>query len=226
VNIGGLTVREKAETFWTPKTYELALEFEIKHFVFGNLDYGLRKGNYDPKYRTGPYDGKGRTVEWLLHQHSINNGKPFYHMKITILTTSPYIEITIAAGTPMAPQVEKGEKGGDVVFWRVPLTEEGAVLHVLLGDCAFYVHWLFDHPERADGIDLEVAVEHAHYTDLAAAFQKMTGNKAGFIDTLFEEYWTSGPLSPRAVGPAGIEAEMSDPGTMIVKDNFTGFLNL
>ncbi|KAK5956047.1 hypothetical protein OHC33_002620 [Knufia fluminis] len=226
INIDGFTVGEKAEMFWTMRVYELAVELGVSIFVFGNLDYGLRKGGYDPKYRTGHYDGKGRMADWLLHQHSVNRGKPFYHMKVAVFTTGPYIEMAVAAGTPMTPRFEQDEKGEDVVVWRVPLTEKGAVVHVSLADCAFYVRWLFDHPERADGMDLEVAIEHVHYTELAAAFQKVTGHKARFIDTSFEEYWASGPLSARAVKAAGVDADMTDPGTMNVKDNFTGFWNL
>ena len=66
--------------------------------------------------------------------------------------------------------------------WRVPLGE-GAVPHVSLEDCGYYVRWLFDHPERANGMDLEVAIDHAAYADLAAAFEKVTGHPARYIDT-------------------------------------------
>ncbi|KAK0387944.1 hypothetical protein NLU13_4188 [Sarocladium strictum] len=225
LNIDGFTVGEKAETFWTMRIYELAVEYKIKHFIFGNLDYGLRKGGYQAKYRTGHYDGKGRMADWLLAQHRLNRGLPFYDMSLAIFTTGPYIEMTLSQGTPMAPVVEADDNGEEVVMWKVPLTENGAVVHVSLDDCAYYVRWLFDHPEY-DGLDLEVAVEHVHYAELAAAFERVTGCKAKFVDISMEEYWATGPMAARASAPAGYTADINESGTLSVKDNFTGFWNV
>lgn len=42
------------------RLYELARAADIKFYVWANLDYALKKGNYDPKFHTGHYDGKGR----------------------------------------------------------------------------------------------------------------------------------------------------------------------
>ncbi|KAL4725697.1 hypothetical protein ACLX1H_007848 [Fusarium chlamydosporum] len=224
LNIDGFTVGEKVEMFWTMRIYELAVEYKIKHFVFGNLDYGLRKGGYDKKYRTGHYDGKGRMADWLLAQHRINKGHAFYNMAMAIFTTGPYIEMAIATGTPMSPSINT-ENGQDVVTWQVPLTDEGAVVHVSLEDCAYYVRWLFDHPEE-DGIDLEVAIEHVGYADLAKAFERVTGCKARFRDVSLEEYWDNRPMGGRAAAAAGLEADVMEPGTLTVKENFTGFWNL
>lgn len=225
VNIDGFTIGEKAEMFWTMRIYELSVQHGIKHFIFGNLDYGLRKGGYDDKYRTGHYDAKGRTAQWLLGQHALNRAEPYYDMKMGIFTTGPYMEMTISVGTPMTPSVETDDAGREVVVWRVPLTDRGAVVHVSLDDCAHYVRWMFDHPER-DGIDLEVAIDHIHYGDLAAAFERVTGCRARFVDTAPEEYWRTGPLSARGDRAAGVEADMAEPGTLSVRENFTGFWNL
>ena len=141
-------------------------------------------------------------------------------MGAAVFTTGPYIEMVISAGTPMTPTVENG-----VVTWRVPLGE-GAVPHVALEDCGFYVRWLFDHPERANGMDLEVAIDHIGYADLAAAFEKITGHPAQYIDTDLEDYWRNGPQSARADRPAGYNADPNDKSTMSTRDNFTGFWNL
>jgi nucleoside-diphosphate-sugar epimerase len=225
LNIDGFTVGEKVETFWTMRIYELAVQYKIKHFIFANLDYGLRKGGYQDKYRTGHYDGKGRMADWLLDQHRLNGGKPFYDMTLAVFTTGPYIEMSLAPATPMAPRIETDESGEEIVVWKVPLTEQGAVVHVSLQDCAHYVRWLFDNPDQ-DGIDLEVAIDHVHYADLAAAFERVTGFKAKFVDVSFEEYWTTGPMAARAAAPAGYTADINEPGTLSVKDNFTGFWNL
>lgn len=84
--------------------------------------------------------------------------------------------MTVAAAIIMVPKVENG-----VVTWRVPLGK-GAVPHVALDDCEYYARWLFDHPERSDGMNLEVAIAHIPYADLAAAFQTVTGKPAQYID--------------------------------------------
>ena len=120
----------------------------------------------------------------------------------------------------MTPTVEDG-----VLTWRVPLGE-GAVPHVSLEDCGYYVRWLFDHPERANGMDLEVAIDHVTYADLAAAFEKVTGHPARYIDTDLDTYWRSGPLRAVADTPAGYNADPNDKSTMSIRDNFTGFWNL
>ncbi|EGU87738.1 hypothetical protein FOXB_01742 [Fusarium oxysporum f. sp. conglutinans Fo5176] len=49
-----------------------------------------------------------------------------------------------------------------LITWRIPLGQ-GAIVHVSLDDCEYYVYWLFDYPERSDGIDLEVAIDRIPY---------------------------------------------------------------
>ena len=216
VNIDGFNTGEKSEMYWAIRSYEIAIEEGIKVFVYGNLDYGLKKSGYDSRFRTGHYDGKGRVGEWILLQNQVNRDR----MGAAVFTTGPYIEMAISPGTPMTPIVEDG-----VLTWRVPLGE-GAVPHVSLEDCGYYVRWLFDHPERANGMNLEVAVDHIAYADLAAAFEKVTGHPARYIDTELDTYWRTGPLSAIADTPAGYNADPNDKSTMSVRDNFTGFWNL
>lgn len=126
----------------------------------------------------------------------------------------------------MVAKVEKDAQGDDVLTWRVPLTPEGAIPHIALDDCGYYVRWLFEHPQEADGLDLEVAVEHVHYADLAKAFAKATGHKARFIDTDWDSYWAEGSLAPGADRPAGLQADLKDPATMTLRQNFTAWWNL
>jgi hypothetical protein len=75
-------------------------------------------------------------------------------------------------------------------------------------------------------MNLEVAVDHIAYADLAAAFEKVTGHPARYIDTDLDTYWRNGPLSAIADTPAGYNADPNDKSTMSVRDNFTGFWNL
>jgi hypothetical protein len=216
VNIDGFNCGEKTETFWAIRAYELAIEEGIRFFVYGNLDYVYKKAGYDPKFRTGHYDGKGRIGEWILDQNQANRDR----MGAAVFTTGPYMEMTIALGSPMMPTVEDG-----VVTWRVPLGD-GAVVHVSLEDCGTYVRWLFDNPDRSNGMDLEVAIDHIHYADMARAFEKVTGHPAQYIDTDIETFWREGTQSRFADQRSAYNADPGDPATMTFRQNFTGFWNM
>ena len=216
INIDGFNSGEKTEMYWAIRAYELALEAGIKFFVYGNLDYGYKKSGYDPKFRCGHYDGKGRIAEWVLYQTQFNHDR----MKASVLTTGPYIDMTIANVTPMTPTVKDG-----IVTWRVPLGS-GAVPHVSLEDCGYYARWLFDNIDKANGLDLEVAIEHVHYEDLARAFEVVTGHPARFIDVDLDTYWATGAMSMIANLGSGYNSDPSDPAFMTIRQNFTGFWNL
>jgi hypothetical protein len=214
VNIDGFNTGEKTEMYWAIRCYEIALEEGVKFFVYGNLDYTLKKAGYDSRFRCGHYDGKGRIGEWILFQNQVNRDR----MGAALFTSGPYMEMAFSSRTPMTPTVEDG-----VVTWRVPLGD-GAVVHVALEDCGYYVRWLFDSPGRASGMDLEVAIEHVKYADLAAAFERVTGRPAQYIDTDLDAYF-SGALKAAADLPAGYNADPNDKSTMSFLDNFTGFWN-
>jgi NmrA-like family len=216
INIDGFNTGEKTETYWAIRSYEIAIEEGIKFFVYGNVDYALKKAGYDSRFRAGHLDGKARVGEWILFQNQVNSDR----MGAAVFTTGPYIDMVISPLTPLTPTVENG-----VVTWRVPLGE-GAVPHVAIEDCGYYVRWLFDHPERSNGMDLEVAIDHIIYADLVAAFAKVTGHPAQYIDTDLDTYWNGGPFKDIADTPAGYNADPSDKSTMTVQDNFTGWWNL
>ncbi|KAJ5620596.1 NmrA-like family protein [Penicillium lagena] len=236
VNIDGFNCGEKAEMFWGIRAYEIAISIGLKFYVWGNLDYGLKKGNWDPQFRCGHYDGKGRVGEWIL-QH------PTPHMGVALFTTGPYIDMALSPLTIMSPRIIDG-----VVTWSVPLGD-GEIAHVALSDCGIYVRWLFDNTDRANGLDLEVAISHMSYSDIAAAFTKVTGRPARYIDVPFSEYFEgfSGRESVLDVlkiphmslmsklrfglgfstkRPSSYNADPADPATLTFEKNFTGFWNL
>ncbi|UGV28455.1 NmrA family protein [Rhodopseudomonas boonkerdii] len=213
MNLDGFNAGEKTEMYWAIRAYEIALEERIKFFVYGNLDYTLKKAGYNSAFRTGHYDGKGRIGEWILSQSRSGSSD----MGAALFTSGPYIEMAFSGGTPMTPRMEDG-----VLTWRVPLGD-GAVVHVALEDCAYYVRWLFDNPERSNGMDLEVAIEHVRYADLAAAFERVTGCPARYVDTDITAYFA--PMQAIAAQPAGYNADPTDKSTMSFQENFTGFWN-
>jgi uncharacterized protein YbjT (DUF2867 family) len=178
VNIDGFNTGEKTEIYWAIRAYEIALEEGVKFFVYGNLDYVLKKGNYDSKLRSGHYDGKGRIGEWILTQNQHNRDR----MGAAVFTTGPYIEMAIASATIMTPSIEDG-----VVTWRVPLGN-GAVHHVAFDDLGYYVRWLFDNQERSNGMDLEIGIAPITYSELAEAFERVSGHPAQYIDTPLDVY--------------------------------------
>lgn len=216
INIDGFNSGEKTEMFWTIRAYELAIAEGIQFFVLGNLDYVGKKSGYRPEFRAGHYDGKGRIGEWILQQTKANpNG-----MGAALFTTGPYIEMTISKATLMTPSIENG-----VATWRAPLAD-GAVMHVSLDDCEYYVRWLFDNRERSNGMDLEVGIDHMTYDELAAAFSKVTGHPAKFINMTMEQYWNIPQMAALAPAPSGFNADLNDPAAMTIKQNFTGFWNI
>jgi hypothetical protein len=83
----------------------------------------------------------------------------------------------------MTPTVEDG-----VVTWHMSLGKESMV-YVSLNDYEYYVRWIFDHPERASCMELEVAIAHILYAELATAFEKVTGYLAMYINTSLKDYW-------------------------------------
>jgi len=76
-------------------------------------------------------------------------------------------------------------------------------------------------------MDLEVAIDHIRYDDLAAAFEKVSGHPARYIDISMEEYWETGAMASRADLPSGYNSDLkNDPAAVSIRDNFTGFWNL
>ena len=217
VNIDGFNCGEKAEIYWGIRSYEIALDCGVQFFVWGNLDFVLKESGYDPRFRTGHYDGKGRVGDWILTQ---NKAAQSTKMGAALFTTGPYIQMVIAKQTPMAPEIIDG-----VLTWRVPLGK-GAVTHVALDDCGYYVKWLFDNHKSAAGLDLKVGIAHIDYDDLAKAFTKVTGVPARYEDISLEDYWAAPVRSSTAKRPAAHNSDPSDPATMTFQQNFTGFWNM
>ena len=154
--------------------------------------------------------------EWILFQNQDNSDR----MGAAVFTSGPYIEM---ASSPLAAMTTIVEDG--VVTWRVPLGQ-GAIPHVAHEDCGYPARWILDHPERSNGMNLEVAIAHMTYTDIAEAFQKVTGHPAQYIDTDLDPYW-NGPLKGLADLPAGYNADPNDKSTVrLPRQLHTGFWNV
>lgn len=62
VNTNGFNLGEKSEIYWGIRIFEIAIEEGVKHYVWGSLDYALKKGKWNGKYHCGHYDAKGRVA--------------------------------------------------------------------------------------------------------------------------------------------------------------------
>ncbi|KAI1120937.1 hypothetical protein F5Y10DRAFT_289123 [Nemania abortiva] len=219
VNIDGFNSGEKSEIFWTIRAWELAIEEGVQFFVLGNLDYAYKKSGFRPQFHAGHYDGKGRVGDFILAQNKDTEFRNLVKMRSALFTTGPYIEMTLGKQTPFAPVVEN-----DTAVWRVPLAE-GAVPFTALDDCGYYVKYLFDHPDEADGLNLAVALDHVTFTEYTRAFTAVTGHPARWDDVELNKH-IENTFGPQVDLPAGYNADPADPATMTLRQNFTAFFEL
>jgi hypothetical protein len=210
-NTNGFAIGEKAEDFWGMRLYELAREFEVKHFVYGGLKYASKLGDFDPKYRTGHLDGKGKVVEYLKSQATKS-------MAWSALTSCLYME---GLSEMLAPH--PSPHNPDTWIFAVPLGGAKCPL-IHLDDYGKYTRWILDNPNQSNGIELHGATEDIAWKDLATALSEVTGKKAVYKDVTIEEYFQLGIfLDPEAK----IESSggQEDSTFFSVRENFTGFWN-
>ncbi|KAK5652259.1 hypothetical protein OQA88_10607 [Cercophora sp. LCS_1] len=229
INIDGFATGEALEMFFTTRCYEIAVECGVKFYVHGNIDFYYKLSGYNPAYRCGHGDAKGRIWESIAARGAADKvARGEWAMRVAALTTGPYMDMALSAFTPVSPAIERDEQTGEeVVTWRLPLTENGAIAHTSLDDLEYYARWLFDHhgDEEVDGMNLEVGIDHIHYRDVAKAFEKVTGRKAKFVDVDLETYFSEGGFSKIAELPTGYMVSKDSLAAMSVKENFTGWWN-
>jgi uncharacterized protein YbjT (DUF2867 family) len=210
VNLDGFAIGEIKETYCGMRLFEIAIEVGVKHYVFGSLDYLLKKGGYNTKYRCGHYDAKGRVGEFILRERPKS-------MAVSNLTSGPYMEmlydgmfvpITLKDGTLLFPH--------PMGNGRVPM--------IHLDDLGRYARWLFDHPEESDGMDLEIATQHVGWHYLVDCVQRVTGKKAVFKDVdqaeYFEKYSGRSATTPAAWAQTEREPAL---GGQTFWENFSGW---
>ncbi|KAK8016248.1 hypothetical protein PG993_014437 [Apiospora rasikravindrae] len=124
VNIDGFNNGEKTEIFWTMRAYELAAEAGVEMFVYGALDYYLKKAGYDSAFRTGHADAKGRMADWILAQtreDASSDGSS--KMKAGCITPSWMKSTLTASGAPRSGSAWRsrghGGLGQDTLCERV-----------------------------------------------------------------------------------------------------------
>ncbi|KAF8585889.1 NAD(P)-binding protein [Ramaria rubella] len=178
VNTDGFTVGEQAEIFAGMRIFEIAKQQGIKHYVWGNLDYALKKGGYDQQYRCEHYDGKGRIAEWLKAQPSEESGLTW-----SVLTSGPYMDMLLFH--MFGPLNKRSD--GTLVF--ASPVGDGHVPMVSLKDLGFFARYIFDHPHETSAQDLEIVSECVGWDHLVSTFVKVTGQKAVFVRQTLPEWF-------------------------------------
>ncbi|KAI0260672.1 nmrA-family protein [Gloeopeniophorella convolvens] len=169
INVDGFTVGEQREIYAGLRIFELAKQTPtLRHYVWSNLDYNLKKGGYNQKYRCEHYDAKGRVAEWMTAQPSVVSDT---EMSWSVVTTGPYMEML---NIMMFGPTRRAD--GTFVF-HSPIGD-GHVPMIALADLGFFARWTFDHRAETSARDLEVASEMVGWEALVAAFVRVTGQPA------------------------------------------------
>src|SRR5882757_3133035 len=90
-----------------------------------------------------------------------------------------------------------------------------------LDDVGVFVKWIFDHPEKSTGINLEMATDQVSFSDITSTFSRVTGRKGVHRVISFEEYLPKKEPYPNA--PANWATGLPDGATMTWRENFTAW---
>ncbi|KAF3394185.1 NmrA-like family domain-containing protein 1 [Penicillium rolfsii] len=210
VNLDGFTIGEKSELFYGVRAYEIARHHGVKHYIFANTDYALRKAGWDEQYHWGHNDAKGRVADLILSHGQAG-------MKTSILTTGPYMDMLFDGMF-----VPKEQADGSFV-WENPAAD-GKIPLIALDDVGAYSLWMFDNPAESAGLDLEVATDQVNFTEIAATFTKVTGKQGIHRRIPLEEYLVKAEPYPGAYSNWAIKPDVPrDESVMTWRQNFTAW---
>ncbi|USP74818.1 uncharacterized protein yc1106_02092 [Curvularia clavata] len=210
VNMDGFTLGEKSELFYGIRAYEIARHHGVKHFVWANTDYAVKKAGWDEKYHWGHNDAKGRIGDLIL-----SHGQET--MKTSLLTTGPYMDMLFDGMF-----VPKEQADGSFV-WANP-ARNGKIPLIALDDVGVYSLWLFDNPSESAGLDLEVATEQVSFAQIVDTFTQVTGKKAAHVYVPLEDYLPAAEPYPNAWAnwAAGSDV-VRDESSMTWRQNFAAW---
>jgi uncharacterized protein YbjT (DUF2867 family) len=213
VNLNSWALGIKNEIYWGIRTFEIAVQSGVRHYIWSSLDNYFHETRYDDALRVGHYYGKGHVEQWL-------SALPQTPTRWSVLTTSPYIEQLWGFQRPR--KLASGE-----YEFRLPLGD-GAVPYTCLDDLGYYVRWIFAHPERSAGLNVKLAVEHVSLPQLAATFTAVTGKPAKATSITPDE-WAQG-LAALGINVehliASTNVSAQDPTLLTVHQNFSAWWRL
>src|SRR6266699_933254 len=133
-------------------------------------------------------------------------------LKRTVFTNGPYAEM-LYGGNFMPEILDDGTR-----VFAAPLGK-GHVPIITLPDLGYFARYIFDHPVETAGKNLEVASDYLAWSDLAAAFTKVTGLPAIYQPVTYSQWIAAHPLKD---APVAVE----DPRGMSFADNFRAWWKL
>ena len=220
INTDGFMLGEAAETYWGVRLFETAARAQIKHLIFSGLEPDLGKEtNYDPQYYVGHFEGKARVQHWITAQ-------PTSPMAWTIIRSGPYIEMLWEVLNPAtAPD-------GTTRLFTLPIGD-GAVPWQSLPDYGKYTDWILLNPNESVGKDIGIGIAHVSGPELAAAFTKVTGTPAKYVDVPAEAWTGQAFGNNKDKYPLGPDTKVGHSSTtdqgvlrMTYKENFTNWWNV
>ncbi|KZT18621.1 NAD-P-binding protein [Neolentinus lepideus HHB14362 ss-1] len=211
VNTDGFTVGEQKELYCGMRIFEIAKQLgTVRHYVWSNLDYSLKKGEYNPDYHCGHYDGKGRVAEWMKAQPSIVSDSD---MSWSVVTTGPYMNmLNIHMFGPLNIRPD-----GTHVF-ATPI-QKGHVPMISLPDLGWWARYTFDNRAATSTKDLEVASDWVDWEYLSRTFTKVTRKKAVVVNQTLDEWFANFAHSD---GPVARDFAYGD-GSVTWRENFSSF---
>ncbi|KAI0742364.1 NAD(P)-binding protein [Daedaleopsis nitida] len=211
-NTDGFTVGEAKEIHAGMRIFELAKQTKsVRHYVWSNLDYALKKGAYNPDYKCEHSNGKGRVGEWMKAQPSIVSDDD---MSWSAVTSAPYMEML---NIPMFGPI--GQRSDGTFVFAAPIGD-GHIPMIALEDLGFFARYSFDHRAEVSGKDLEIASDWVNWDYLVATFRKVTGHKAVYVRQSYDEWCANRLHTDRPV--ANERGSVGD-GSTTWKENFRGW---
>ncbi|KAH9926551.1 NAD(P)-binding protein [Epithele typhae] len=193
-NTDGFTVGEMKELYAGVRIFELAKQVgTVRHYVWSNLDYSLKKGGWNPTYCADHYNGKGRVADWMKAQPSIVSDTD---MSWAVVTSGPYMEMLLF--WMFGPL---GQRPDGTAVFAAPIGD-GHVPMVALDDLGFFARYAFDHRADVAGRDLEVASARVGWAELAATYARVTGRRAEYLPLSLDE-WLGPIANERGQGGRG-----------------------
>ncbi|KAM0148831.1 hypothetical protein ACHAQE_004402 [Botrytis cinerea] len=210
INTNGGAIGEKGEIYWGIRYYEIARTHKLQHFLYSSLEYSLKISDFDNDYRDGHMDAKAKVADWISVQDKEK-------MKWSVLTSCLYMEML---NELLAPHPDKDDP--ETLAFVAPLGPKGSAPLIALEDFGKYARWVFDHPNRSNGLNLHVASQEVVWADIPAAFTEATGKKAVYRDVTVDGWFELG-LFPDPDAKFGHSAP-GDEGTLqTYRENFGGF---
>ncbi|PIL33065.1 hypothetical protein GSI_04514 [Ganoderma sinense ZZ0214-1] len=212
-NTDGFTVGEAKEMWAGMHIYEIAKSVKsVRHFVWSNLDYALKKGGFNPIYKCEHYNGKGRVADWLKAQPSVVSDRD---MSWAVVTSGPYMEmLSFHMFGPI------GQRADGTFVFASPIGN-GHIPMIAHEDLGFFARYAFDHRTEVSGKNLEIASDWVSWDDLVSTFTKVTGLKAEYLrQSLDSAGWFGNWLHTDR--PIANERAYGD-GSTTWQENFTGF---